>query len=334
MPQRIKIGDIAELAGVSASTVSKVINGRSGVAEKTRHHIENILRERGYAKSLVRTKSSPTIELVLEYIEHNGTMELIKHTATWAQRLGMAITVTQTSMEEASQEVFLSIIDRNPRGVILQQMGGLDQLAKELFRVRNIPVVVIDPIDAVDPDVMSVAIDNWTGGYQAGQYLAELGHQRIAVIRGPMHMQTALARFNGFASALHQAGIALPDDYVRDGDYFPAETSYRAACQLLELPEPPTAIFCCNDLSAVSTYRAAREHGVKLPAELSIMGFDDIFPAASLMPALSTIHQPFDDIARCAVHMIVDTEAQENRARHVIFPTHVVPRASTIPPQQ
>ncbi|MEE1296291.1 MAG: LacI family DNA-binding transcriptional regulator [Bifidobacterium sp.] len=330
--RKVSVGEIAEMAGVSPSTVSKVINGRPGVAEETRRNVERLLREQDYAKPLVSTKISPTIELVLEYIEHNGTMELVKYATAWAQRAGLALTVTQTGTGVATEEVLRGIIDRNPQGVIMQQMGGFDDTAKELFHSRGIPVVVIDPIEAVDPEVMSVAIDNWTGGYQAGRHLLDLGHRRIAAIRGPMHMQTALARFNGFASALGQAGVPLPDEYVRDGDYFPAETSYEAACALLEMDEPPTAIFCCNDLSAVSTYRAAREHGVALPAGLSVMGFDDVFPASYLMPTLSTIHQPFDEIAQRAVQLIIDARAGRVTDPHVVYPTYLVARDSTVPP--
>lgn len=331
---KVKVGEIARLAGVSASTVSKVINGRAGVSQATRETVERLLTERGYAKPLVSTKLSLTIELVVEYIEHNGTMELIRYASYWAQQAGLAITVTQTEHGEASESCFRGIIERNPQGVILQQMGGLTTHAKQLLRARDIPVVVIDPIDAVDDDVMSVAIDNWTAGYQAARHLLGLGHTRIGVIRGPMVLQTTLARFNGFTSALLQAGVDLPARYVRDGDYFPAERSYEAARELIDLDDRPTAIFCCNDLSAVNTYRAARQSGLQLPDELSIMGFDDIFPAEYLKPSLTSVHQPFGRIAQCAVRMIVDARDSVPCEQHVIFPTHVVARESTVPPRE
>ncbi|MUH59066.1 LacI family DNA-binding transcriptional regulator [Bifidobacterium canis] len=327
---KLKVQELARLAGVSPSTVSKVINGRSGISEETRKAVEKVMQEHGYSKPLVTTKLSPTIELVVEYIEHNGTMELIKYASYWAQQAGLAITVTQSEHGEASENVFRGIIDRNPQGVILQQMTGLNERAKALLQARDIPVVIIDPVDTVDDDVMSVAIDNWTAGYQAGKHLLSLGHRKIGIIRGPLRMQTALARFNGFVSALQQSNVSLPDEYVRNGDYFPAETSYRGACELLELPEPPTAMFCCNDLSALNAYRAAREHGVQLPDQLSVMGFDDIFPAANVTPSLSSVHQPFNQIAQRAVQMIVDTRNGRATDKHVIYPTHVVARDSTI----
>lgn len=330
---KLKVGELAKIAGVSASTVSKVINGRSGISDETRRQVEQILKDHGYSRPLVNTKLSPTIELVVEYIEHNGTMELIKYASYWAQQAGLAITVTQTNHGDATEDSFRGIIDRNPQGVIMQQMGGLTTQAKSLLKSRSIPVVIIDPIDTVDSDVMSVSIDNWTAGYQAGKHLLSLGHRRIAVIRGPANLQTSIARYSGFTAALQQAGVDLPESYIEQGDYFPAETSYEAACRLLELTDRPTAIFCCNDLSAVSTYRAAREHKIALPKQLSVMGFDDIFPAGQLMPSLTSVHQPFSEIAQRAVQMIIDSRKGNQGDMHVILPTSVVTRESTVPPQ-
>lgn len=330
--QKLTVSEIAELAGVSPSTVSKVINGREGISAQTRLAVERVLEESGYSKPLVTTKLSPTIELVVEYLEHNGTLELIKHASYWAQQDGLAITITQVNHGQAGEQIFRGIIDRNPQGVILQQMSALTSHEKNLLQSRDIPVVIIDPVDRIDNDVMSVSIDNWSAGFQAGKHLLSLGHKRIAVIHGALRMQTALARFNGFMSALQQEGIQIPEEYVRAGDYFPAHTSYQSACELMELPEPPTAIFCCNDLSAIKAYRAAREHHIALPSELSIMGFDDIFPAADGMPSLSTIHQPFNQIAQRAVQMIIDTRNHKPTDRHIIYPTHVVARESTVPP--
>ena len=151
---KLKVGDLAKIAGVSPSTVSKVINGRPGISDETRRQVEQVLREHGYSRPLVSTKLSPTIELVVEYIAHNGTMELIKYASHWAQQAGLAITVTQTNHGDATEDCFRGIIDRNPQGVIMQQMGGLTTQAKSLLKSRSIPVVIIDPIDTVDSDVM------------------------------------------------------------------------------------------------------------------------------------------------------------------------------------
>lgn len=328
---KMKVSELAEIAGVSPATVSKVINGRPGISDSTRKRVEKVLQDHDYCRPLVSTKTSPTIELVLEYMQYNGTIELMRRASYWAQQAGLALTVTQTSQADASEEYFRNIIDRNPLGVIMQQLGGLNPLSKSLLRARNIPVVIVDPVNTVDPDVMSVSIDNWTSGYQAAQHLISLGHSRIAIIRGPKHLQTALARFAGFQSALDQAHLTLPDNMIADGDYLP-DLGYKAACKLLDQSSRPTAIFCCNDLTAVSVYRAAHERKIKIPKHLSVVGFDDIYPAPYLNPPLTTIHQPFNELAHTAVSMIVNAKNSDIINPHVILPTSVTVRESTMPP--
>lgn len=293
---KLKVSELAKLAGVSPATVSKVINGRSGISEETRAAVEAILKQHGYSRPLVSTKVSPTIELVVEYIEHNGTMELIRYASHWAQ-----------------------------------QLGGLDDEIKGLLRSRGIPLVVIDPIIPVDDDVMGVSIDNWSAGYQAAQHLIDLGHTRIGVIRGLPTAQSSVARYGGMLAAFDHAGIPLQPQLEAEGDYLP-ERGYAAACTLLDLDPGlrPTAILACNDLTAVSIYRAARERGIDLPSQLSVIGFDDVYPAQYLKPSLTTIHQPFDEIGRRAVQLILDTRENRPTDRHVILPAHLVRRESTV----
>lgn len=328
---KLKVSELAKLAGVSPATVSKVINGRSGISEETRAAVEAILKQHGYSRPLVSTKVSPTIELVVEYIEHNGTMELIRYASHWAQQAGLAITVTQTDHGNATESCLRGIIDRNPLGVIMQQLGGLDDEIKGLLRSRGIPLVVIDPIIPVDDDVMGVSIDNWSAGYQAAQHLIDLGHTRIGVIRGLPTAQSSVARYGGMLAAFDHAGIPLQPQLEAEGDYLP-ERGYAAACTLLDLDPGlrPTAILACNDLTAVSIYRAARERGIDLPSQLSVIGFDDVYPAQYLKPSLTTIHQPFDEIGRRDVQLILDTRENRPTDRHVILPAHLVRRESTV----
>lgn len=328
---KIKVNELARLAGVSPSTVSKVINGRPGVSDQTRRTVERLLAEQGYAKPLVSTKLSPTIELVVEYIEHNGTMELIRYASAAAQRAGLAITVTQTDHGNATASCMRGIIDRNPQGVIMQQLGGITAPITSLLRSRGIPLVVIDPINPVNNDVFGVSIDNWSAGYQAAQHLIALGHTRIGVIRGLPGAQSAIARYGGYRAAMEQVGLDPDPALTVDGDYLP-ERGYAAACTLLDLAARPTAILACNDLTAVNVYRAARERGIALPDELSVVGFDDVYPASFLKPALTTVHQPFEDIGQRAVHMIIDARRSTPAERHVILPAPLVIRESTTSP--
>ena len=151
------------------------------------------------------------------------------------------------------------------------------------------------------------------------------------MIRGLPTAQSSVARYGGMLAAFDHAGIPLQPQLEAEGDYLP-ERGYAAACTLLDLDPGlrPTAILACNDLTAVSIYRAARERGIDLPSQLSVIGFDDVYPAQYLKPSLTTIHQPFDEIGRRAVQLILDTRENRPTDRHVILPAHLVRRESTV----
>lgn len=323
-----RVGEIARELGVSSSTVSKVINGRSGVAKKTRERVEIALAELGYAHPLVSTKTAQTIELVVDYIANNGTIEMIRFASKWALRAGLALTVTQTDNQRKAEECLRGIIDRNPLGVILQ-MSAISQDDKSRLKARGIPVVAIDPVTLVDDDDMSITLDNWTGGYQAAKCLLDTGHRRIGVIAGPVGVQSAKARLAGYAAAMESVGVSLDYDLVEQGDYMP-DKGYQAAGNLLDRDDRPSAILACNDLTAVNTYRAARERNLEPGRDLSVVGFDNVYPSAYLMPSLTTVDQPFDLMARKAVNMILDARRGCEFQRHVVMPTRLVVRHSVV----
>ena len=305
-----RVSEIAKLAGVSTATVSKVINGREGVSSSTRARIEKIMEESGYSKSLVTTKTSQTIELVLTEVMANGINAMIAETSEYVKSMPIGITITQTGRGKRSEESFREILNR-------------------------IPFVIIDSIGEGSQDTLGVGIDNWTGGLIATEHLIKLGHQRIGIITGPQNAESAQARYSGYATALRRAGIQLDPELVAYGDYMP-ERGYECACQLLDLPaaKRPTAIFACNDVTALNVYRAARQRGLSLPADLSVVGFDNVYPAQYLYPALTTISQPFDMIARKAVDMILDARAGSVADHYLILPTRLVVRESTTAPKK
>jgi LacI family transcriptional regulator len=325
-----KVGELATLIGVSASTVSKVINGRPGVSDETRRKVESLLEENGYSRSLVSTKTSQTIELVVEYVENNGTIEFIKNASSWALQHGIGITVSQTDLGKRREECFRGIIERNPLGVVVQ-MSSISAKAKELLRARNIPYVIIDPTNTVEDDDMSVSVDNWTGEFLAVQHLIDLGHRNIGIITGQIDTQSAIARYAGYVAALGKNGITLNPALVKHSDYR-SELGYKAARALLNLPEPPTAIVAPNDLIAVTVYHAARELGLALPTQLSVVGFDDVYPAQDLYPSLTTVNQPFDLVVTKALDMIMAVQQGQEVEKHVIFPTQLIVRESTVAP--
>lgn len=330
--RRIQVNDIARLAGVSAATVSKVINGRPGVSAATRHRIEHILEREHYARPLVSTRTSQTIELVLTEVMPNGTTALITETTRYAGTLSLGVTVTQTGRSARSPECFRAILDRNPMGVILL-LSNVTESEMTLLRSREIPFVIVDPVGEVPQDILGVGIDNWTSGLIATEHLIGLGHTRIGIITGPARSQSSQARHGGYLAALQRAGIQPIPELTVHGDYLP-EKGYEAACFLLDLPSDrrPTAIFACNDLTAVNVYRAARQRGLSVPDDLSVVGFDNVYPAQYLYPSLTTVHQPFDLIARKAIDLILDTRAGSEVEHYTILPTRLVVRDSTAAP--
>ena len=176
-----RVSEIAKLAGVSTATVSKVINGREGVSSSTRARIEKIMEESGYSKSLVTTKTSQTIELVLTEVMANGINAIIAETTEYVKSMPIGITITQTGRGKRSEESFREILNRNPLGVILL-LSNATEREKTLLRSRNIPFVIIDSIGEGSQDTLGVGIDNWTGGLIATEHLIKLGHQRIGII--------------------------------------------------------------------------------------------------------------------------------------------------------
>ncbi|MCI1914910.1 MAG: LacI family DNA-binding transcriptional regulator [Bifidobacteriaceae bacterium] len=322
-----RVADIAEAAGVSIGTVSKVINGRRGVSLATREKVEKVLTTIGYEKPLVSTKTNQTIEFVVAGLENNGSFELVRELTYEAQNELIGVTVNRIRSGDDPKQHFAAILDRNPLGVVLLLS---DNLAKErkLLASRNVPCIVINPVRRLDTATMTIDIDNWSGGIMATRHLIDLGHTRIGAITGPVDFPSSIARSAGYETALKRAGITPEPALMARGNYL-STTSYAAACRLLDMKDRPTAIFAFNDLSAVSLYKAARERGIRIPEELSVVGFDDVFPAQYLSPELTTVNQPFRAIARKAIEMILESRNGSLEERDAILPTHLVIRSST-----
>lgn len=326
------LNQIAADAGVSVATVSRVINGRPGVAEKTRLTIERLLDKYGYSKSLTSTKTSRTVEFVISSLENNGSFELAKELVYQSRDFEVGIVVTRMDSENDADECFRGIIDRNPMGVITL-LSMVPPACIRLLKSRDIPYVIINSYGHLPADTLGIDIDNWRGGFNATQHLIDLGHTRIGVITGPRNRQSSTARLSGYEAALRQAGIEPDPALAAAGDYT-SETSYEAANQLLDLDEPPTAVFCFDDLMAVSLYKATQEHGLTIPDDLSVVGFDDTYPSPYLSPSLTTIRQPFPLIARNALRMICGTRDDALEEYNIILPTQLIERQSTAAPRK
>ena len=332
---KVKLADIAKQTGYSLATVSKALNGKADISEAARQAIDKALKDNGYIRRVSPSRKQRTIEVVFRDFETIWALEVLRGIITEAKPHNINVMVAESGDRQHPDSSWVeSIIDRQPIGAILV-FSNLTDKERSMFQSHGIPFVVFDPSGNPALDDLSVQADNWMGGVIAIRHLLELGHKRIGIITGPQNAESAQARYSGYATALRRAGIQLDPELVAYGDYMP-ERGYECACQLLDLPaaKRPTAIFACNDVTALNVYRAARQRGLSLPADLSVVGFDNVYPAQYLYPALTTISQPFDMIARKAVDMILDARAGSVADHYLILPTRLVVRESTTAPKK
>lgn len=220
------------------------------------------------------------------------------------------------------------MLRRQTDGAILV-FSSLTRIERNKLHSRGIPFTLFDPFGNPDPSALSVQADNWTGGIIATRHLLALGHARIGIITGPEKMMCSKARLDGYTSALVGEGIEANPEYITEGDFTTAG-GYAQAISLLRQPNRPTAIFAGSDRQAMGVYEAARQLGLRIPEDLSVVGFDDIQTAALLSPALTTVKQPLQDMARASVRMIVEALTTGDVLQpHIIMPTSLVVRNST-----
>src|SRR6185437_78992 len=305
------IAKIAELAGVSIPTVSKVVNGRAQVAPETRARVEAVIRSHGFQRRKRLPAPSTHVELVFHELEGAYAMEAIRGAERVAAGHGMAVALSQLGGRQSPRRGWVEdVLARRPSALVTV-FCGLTASQHAQLHSRGIPVVVLDPTGKPDHCVPSVGAGNWTGALTATRHLLERGHCRIAAITGPLSVLSSRARLDGYRAALDAEGIALDPDLVREGN-FNVDDGLAHARVLLRLAEPPTAIVTGNDLQALGVYQAAAEAGVRIPHDLSIVGFDDLPLAQWTSPPLTTIRQPLAEMAEAAVTMAIALSRGEN----------------------
>ncbi|MFF0264959.1 LacI family DNA-binding transcriptional regulator [Kribbella sp. NPDC004536] len=305
MSERPTIAKIAEQAGVSVPTVSKVLNGRSDVAAATRARIESLIQEHGYRRRSASTAAGPMIDLVFSQLGGEWAMELIRGVEQVARAEGVELVLSECGGAlRPRQEWIESVLNRRPLGVIMV-FSDLDADQRAQLETRRIPFVVVDPVGDVGDDVPSIGSANWNGGRMATTHLRNLGHQRIGMIGGPTDTLCSRQRVDGYTEGLRSTGADLDPALIRWGD-FSVGGGYREALVLLRQPTPPTAIFAGSDMQALGVYQAARELGLDVPRDLSVVGYDDLPVAQWVTPALTTVHQPLHQMAELAARVVLD----------------------------
>ena len=333
---RPTIREVAALAGVSTATVSRVVNGNGYVAEKTRQAVADVIRERGYtANRAARGLSSGRTGLIgvtVPRIHPSYFSLIVTGVADALYEHDMRIVLCPT-LHDHDREV--TLLERLVHGTIdggllilpEESTGELRRLMKHGFRF-----VVVDPRRRVDGPVPTVSAANSSGADQAIRHLLELGHRRIAAITGPRGWLATAERMRGYLAALAAAGIAPDDDLVIESN-FDVDGGRAATAILLDLPEPPTAIFAFNDQLAIGSMQTAFARGLHVPDDLSIVGFDDTAEAELVTPSLTTLRQPLAEMGRMGVSLLSRLlDDRQLEALHVELATQLIIRGSTAPP--
>jgi len=331
--QSVSIAEIAAEAGVSVPTVSKVLNGRPDVAAGTRARVERIIENHQYRRRRTRKSTRPAVvDLVFHEMDSAWATEIIRGVERAAAKERAAVVLSELGGEHRPRrEWFDDLLARGPLGVILV-LADLDATQRLQLTTRNIPFVYVDTAGEPPPGVPTVGSANWAGGLAATRHLLGLGHRRVAVISGPTDMLCSRARVDGYRTAMDEVGVPLRPDLIRYGN-FNLHGGYHHGLDLLRQPDRPTAIFAGSDLQAFGVLRAARELGLTVPDDLSVVGYDDLPVTEWIAPPLTTVRQPLLEMATTAAQMVFTlVRGERPPSTRIDLATELIVRESTSPP--
>jgi LacI family transcriptional regulator len=335
------IQELAAKTGVSVATVSRALNGSPEVSDATRDRILSLAEELDYtpsaaARTLV-SRRSHVVGVILEtgpghpHLLHPFFQEVLVGLQHGAGARGYDLLLFASDEPGSGFGGAHSYVRRAEHhgvgGVVVMGFDGRHPEMRKLV-ASGMPCIAVDS-DVAGKRCGSVTSDNRDGAFQAVAHLHEVGHERIATIAGPLGTRPGAERLAGYRAALEQLGLPSPDEYAIEGDFY-AESGYRATRELLELAEPPTAVFAASDMMAAGALRAAHELGARVPDDLAVVGFDDIALAALIQPPLTTVRQNMEALGRAAadglIRMIEDPDAP---AGEVHVPARLVVRVSS-----
>jgi LacI family transcriptional regulator, galactose operon repressor len=331
--RRVTITAIAREAGVSVPTVSRVVNGRSDVSPQTRQRVEELLRVHGYRRRAARSSERANlIDLVFNDLDSPWAVEIIRGVEDVTHSAGVGTVVSAIHQRPTSARQWLqNIRARATDGVILVTSDLDDPVRAELRRL-DAPAVVVDPAGVPSFDVPTIGATNWAGGLSATEHLIGLGHRRIGFIAGPRRLLCSRARLDGYRAGLEAADIPYVEELHRQGDFY-HESGYEGGKALLGLPHPPTAIFAASDQMACGVYEAVRRRGLRIPEDISVVGFDDLPEARWASPPLTTVRQPLAEMGLLAARTILRlARGDELESPRLELATELVVRDSTAPP--
>jgi DNA-binding LacI/PurR family transcriptional regulator len=334
--RRVSIKDIARKAGVSHSTVSRALRGSPLVNPRTAERIRRLAARMGYvpnaaARSLATARTG-IVGLVITTLADPFLAEIVRGVEEVALEAGYRLFLATSNADpERELAAVRALAESRVEGVIVAS-SRVGELYLPHLEALGVPIVLINN-QREEPFIYSVASDSYQGAVQAISYLVELGHTRIAYIAGPPTARSNRERLAGYREAMARAGLPLDPAWIAEGNGRP-EGGEWGMRRLLEAPRRPTAVFCYNDMTAIGALRAARAAGLRVPDDLSIIGFDDILFAAYTEPPLTTVAQPKYEMGRTAMSMLLRLLQGERTPTHLRLPCRLVERASCGPPSE
>jgi LacI family transcriptional regulator, galactose operon repressor len=336
---KLTIRDIAALAGLSKSTVSLVLNNSPRVDPATRRHVLAVMRRHNYVPNFAATAlakgSTRLIGMIVPGLSWHMVADINLGVAAVAERTGFDIILyTATTNRDYGPVVDRILTSSMCSGILaVPHREPLDPLV-DLYR-DGMPVVMVNTPD-IPVEVPSVTAENYQGARLAMDHLLHLGHRRIACVQGLMEYRCCQDRYRGYLDALREAGIT-PDPELTKAGEFDTDTVRARSRELFALPprQRPTAVFAQSDVTAYAVLKAAADAGLRVPADLSVIGFDDVESSAQINPPLTTVRQPFKEMGRTAAELLLaaiqSTEMPSGTADRITLPTTVTVRASCGP---
>lgn len=326
------IYDVAEKAGVSISTVSKVLNNKGHLAEKTRKKVKATMLELNYQPSVVASvrKRIQTIGLLIPDIANPFMAEIARVIENHVKRYGYSLMICSTDNDLKNEVEYVSILKQKyTDGIIVATGLKREEAVKELIKT-DIPIALLSR-DVPSLAVNTVLVDDYLGGYEATNHLISLGHQKIAMITEDTAFSTLQARVNGYKKALEESGLSYDENLVLTNNTS-LEEGKKSMLSLLKKGSPPTAVFASTESLAIGAVQGAHELNLNVPDEVSIIGFDDTVLSTICEPPLTTVAQPIEEMGEKAVELLIE-EIEKNKAskQRVMLSPKLIVRKSTAP---
>jgi LacI family transcriptional regulator len=327
----VTIIDVAREAGVSYATVSRVINHEDYVKPETRERVTAALKRLGYVGNrqarTLRGGRTHTVGLLVRGLDTGYIGEIVRGIDRELVAHHYDLMLYTTHWRQQSESRYIETLTQGMVDGLLLVLPRTPENYLDRLRERHFPYVLIDHqgIDSIGP---AVGATNRQGGHDATHYLLELGHRHIGFITGDMQLGCAQERLQGYKDALQEYDIALYAQWVVEGDFL-QPSGYAGAVTLLARSPRPTAIVASNDVMALGVMEAVRDHGLRIPEDISIIGFDDIPQAASVHPPLTTIRQPLEEMGRVAAQLLLEMIKNDDQPnQHIALPTQLIKRHS------